>query len=190
MKVHILKTTQPYFDEVVSGRKRFEYRHNDRDYNKGDVLVLREYFKSDNYFGSTFVCSVNFMLSSEDGNFNELGSNVILSLSNGLFIPESGFHNLYLQTCTSIYLVGLASNRLKLATIHNDPPLFAQNGEQDRNLILYVDRKSNDWILVQVGEIMKNQNVSKAGIQQVFMIPDSNVKPESDLEPNEDVLSA
>lgn len=43
MKIHHIKTIQPYFDEVKSGRKKFEYRLNDRDYNVGDTVFLKEY---------------------------------------------------------------------------------------------------------------------------------------------------
>lgn len=39
---HHLKTLQPYFDEVVAGRKRFEVRLNDRGFQVDDTLVLHE----------------------------------------------------------------------------------------------------------------------------------------------------
>ncbi len=40
---HELKTWSPHFAAVCSGKKRFEYRRNDRDFNVGDVLLLREW---------------------------------------------------------------------------------------------------------------------------------------------------
>ena len=40
---HELKTWSEQFHAVRSGRKTFEFRYNDRDYNVGDILVLREY---------------------------------------------------------------------------------------------------------------------------------------------------
>jgi hypothetical protein len=40
---HDLKTIPPYFDEVLSRRKKFEVRKNDRDFQVNDYLVLREY---------------------------------------------------------------------------------------------------------------------------------------------------
>lgn len=43
MKVHELKTVQPFFDMVASGKKRFELRKNDRQFGWNDVLILREY---------------------------------------------------------------------------------------------------------------------------------------------------
>ncbi len=42
-KIHSLKTWPQYFSEVVAGRKRFEIRKNDRDFNVGDCLVLQEW---------------------------------------------------------------------------------------------------------------------------------------------------
>lgn len=40
---HELKAWPEYFEEIVSGRKRFELRVNDRGFKVGDVLRLREY---------------------------------------------------------------------------------------------------------------------------------------------------
>lgn len=40
---HELKTVQPFFDDVVKGRKTFEVRRNDRDFRVGDMLLLREW---------------------------------------------------------------------------------------------------------------------------------------------------
>lgn len=42
---HELKIVQEYFKAVKDGRKKFEIRKNDRDYNVGDILVLLEYDK-------------------------------------------------------------------------------------------------------------------------------------------------
>lgn len=47
MKVHVLKLTQPFFNDVFFNRKEFELRKNDRDYKIGDSLKLVEY-PSDN----------------------------------------------------------------------------------------------------------------------------------------------
>ena len=43
MTEHILKCEQPYFDAVASGEKPFEVRVNDRSFQRGDTLRLREY---------------------------------------------------------------------------------------------------------------------------------------------------
>ena len=41
--VHVLKTIQPFFDDVLTGRKTFELRRTDRDFHVGDLLLLRDY---------------------------------------------------------------------------------------------------------------------------------------------------
>lgn len=41
--IHELKTWPIYFTAVKEGRKTFEVRKNDRDYNVGDELLLREF---------------------------------------------------------------------------------------------------------------------------------------------------
>jgi hypothetical protein len=40
---HELKTIQPFFDDVWTGRKKFEVRKADRPYAEGDNLALREW---------------------------------------------------------------------------------------------------------------------------------------------------
>jgi len=40
---HDLKAWPEFFDALASRRKTFEVRKNDRDYQLGDVLLLREY---------------------------------------------------------------------------------------------------------------------------------------------------
>ena len=40
---HELKTWMPFYEDVLSGRKSFEVRKNDRGFRVGDVLRLREW---------------------------------------------------------------------------------------------------------------------------------------------------
>lgn len=42
MATHDLKIDKRYFDAIKSGEKTFELRFNDRNYQAGDVLHLRE----------------------------------------------------------------------------------------------------------------------------------------------------
>lgn len=41
--VHEIKCWPGFFDALASGRKRFEVRYNDRDYQQGDTLHVREW---------------------------------------------------------------------------------------------------------------------------------------------------
>lgn len=43
MKVHELKIEPQYFEAVVSSKKTFEIRKDDRGFKVGDLLVLKEY---------------------------------------------------------------------------------------------------------------------------------------------------
>jgi len=40
--IHELKIDVPYFEQVLSGDKTFEIRYNDRGFQKGDQVILRE----------------------------------------------------------------------------------------------------------------------------------------------------
>jgi uncharacterized protein DUF3850 len=40
---HSLKTWTAFFDDILSGRKNFEVRRNDRNFQEGDILRLEEW---------------------------------------------------------------------------------------------------------------------------------------------------
>ena len=40
---HELKCHPIYFERIVSGQKKFEVRKNDRNFQVGDILILKEY---------------------------------------------------------------------------------------------------------------------------------------------------
>lgn len=43
MKIHELKILPKFFGDVESGEKTFEIRKNDRDYQVGDLIRLKEF---------------------------------------------------------------------------------------------------------------------------------------------------
>lgn len=47
--IHELKTWPTYFTAVKEGRKTFEVRKNDRPYQVGDELLLKEFIPADYY---------------------------------------------------------------------------------------------------------------------------------------------
>ncbi len=63
--VHDLKIHPDYFALQVAGLKRFEVRHNDRDYQIGDVLILNE-FDGEKYTGRSITVEVTSMLDADD----------------------------------------------------------------------------------------------------------------------------
>jgi len=69
-KAHELKTVQPYFNQLLSGEKTFELRFNDRDFQVGDTLILKEYtitdhdfYGGDEYSGRSITVKVTNVLS-------------------------------------------------------------------------------------------------------------------------------
>jgi hypothetical protein len=63
MKTHYLKATPEYFQDVKSGKKLFEVRFNDRDYQAGDTVVLQEWLPhSEQYSGDEITKKITYIL--------------------------------------------------------------------------------------------------------------------------------
>lgn len=60
-RVHELKTVPDAFEAVLNGRKTFEFRLNDRDFQVGDTLFLREWSETDGYTGRRAVFGVTYV---------------------------------------------------------------------------------------------------------------------------------
>lgn len=60
-KVHQIRLASMYFDDVVSGKKPFELRKNDRGYKEGDILEMME-FKDGKNTGRTVKVLVTYLL--------------------------------------------------------------------------------------------------------------------------------
>jgi ASC-1-like (ASCH) protein len=83
MRKHYLKTWPEYFEAVKKHEKKFEIRVNDRDFRKGDILILQEYDpKTNSYTGATDITAV-----------------VTYILSGPPFLPED-------YVCMSISILG------------------------------------------------------------------------------------
>lgn len=89
MKTHDLKIWPVYFDAVASGDKTFEFRRNDRDFQHGDILHLREYDPvTEEYTGRDLHVLVTYILT---GVF-DLQENAIMSIKRLYFLePHEGF---------------------------------------------------------------------------------------------------
>ncbi|MBQ8288108.1 MAG: DUF3850 domain-containing protein [Clostridia bacterium] len=65
--IHQLKTIPKYFDDVISGKKSFEVRKNDRQFRENDLLALNEYDPDTNtYTGRSCVVYVDYILSAPE----------------------------------------------------------------------------------------------------------------------------
>jgi hypothetical protein len=61
--LHQLKSWPEFFEPVFEGRKPFELRRNDRDFQTGDHIVLREYEpREDRYTGREITKRVTYVL--------------------------------------------------------------------------------------------------------------------------------
>ena len=66
--IHELKILSEYFEAVADGRKPFEVRYNDRNYQVGDMLLLREWDKkNEKYTGGdrTISKTISYILDDE-----------------------------------------------------------------------------------------------------------------------------
>jgi hypothetical protein len=71
-----LKTWPEFFEAVLSGKKTFEIRKNDRDYRVNDLLLLQEYDpKTQEYTGREVLVQVTYMT-----NFGQPENQVVMSI--------------------------------------------------------------------------------------------------------------
>ena len=63
MRAHKMKCWPQFFEDIISGKKTFEVRDDDRGYQEGDVLHLREYEPEDEagYTGRERLYVVTYM---------------------------------------------------------------------------------------------------------------------------------
>lgn len=77
--IHELKTEVKYFNEIRAERKTFELRKNDRNYQIGDLLILKEYIsKTQVYTGASIIASVKYIMKKNE--FFDLKDYVIMSI--------------------------------------------------------------------------------------------------------------
>ena len=65
-KTHEVKIAVSYYGDIVSGKKRFELRKNDRGYKVGDSLKMLE-FKDGKHTGRTIDADIIYMLEDYTG---------------------------------------------------------------------------------------------------------------------------
>jgi hypothetical protein len=81
MKTHELKLVNPYFQDVWNKSKTFEVRRNDRKFEVGDFVILKEFDKEKNTFLKRVVkVEITYILSdfeALDKEFVIFGFNII-----------------------------------------------------------------------------------------------------------------
>lgn len=58
---HYLKIQPKYFEDVLSRRKKFEIRYNDRNFQEGDTLILQEFNDKCQFTGRSLSAQVNYI---------------------------------------------------------------------------------------------------------------------------------
>ncbi|EPB6723331.1 DUF3850 domain-containing protein [Vibrio fluvialis] len=76
--VHELKILPEYFALQISGEKRFEVRHNDRDFQIGDTVILNEW-DGESYTGRCITVVITCMFTSKDlARFGAISHNLVI----------------------------------------------------------------------------------------------------------------
>lgn len=62
MKAHELKILPQFYKDIFEGKKTFELRKDDRDFQVGDYIIFREY-DGEKYTGApTMHCKIKYIL--------------------------------------------------------------------------------------------------------------------------------
>lgn len=60
-KIHSLKILPVYFNAILEEGKTFELRKNDRDFQVGDLVLLKEW-NGEDYTGRYFIVEITYIL--------------------------------------------------------------------------------------------------------------------------------
>jgi hypothetical protein len=104
-RIHVLKTWPEPFEAVIEGRKRFDFRFNDRGYAVGDLLVLGCWDPTPTsstlprgYTGKWTMAEVTYVA---EGLFGIPPNHVVLSITPRPSLETELRHNLSLPTALS-----------------------------------------------------------------------------------------
>lgn len=95
--IHELKTYPEYFQETLNANKLFECRLNDRNFQVGDTVILKEWSGS-SYTGREITSTIKYILDNFEGLTDGY---VMLSLDIGTFLPDKITDTTYTDDNTS-----------------------------------------------------------------------------------------
>ncbi len=76
---HSVKCWQPFFQDIIDGKKTFEVRHNDRGYETGDYLMLNEWdIVAEKYTGRSRLVLITYTLAGEWLKLNQVAMSIAL----------------------------------------------------------------------------------------------------------------
>ncbi len=64
---HDLKIAPNYFQDIITGKKTFELRKNDRGYKAGDWLMLSPWHPATGYYGNVIIIPITYILENVPG---------------------------------------------------------------------------------------------------------------------------
>ena len=85
--VHELKILPKWFEDVARQKKTFEIRKNDRDYNVGDTLILKEWYGG-KYTGREIRRTVSYIYYG-DGNYGLSDGYVVMAIRGARAVLDS-----------------------------------------------------------------------------------------------------
>ena len=65
----IKKCYSKYFQKIIEGKKKFEIRLADEEYNEGDILILKEIDENRNFTGREIKKKINYLAKTKNCNY-------------------------------------------------------------------------------------------------------------------------
>ena len=81
--IHELKILPEYFEAVLSRKKTFEIRKNDRGFSEGDTVILKQYTKNGGYSGHYAKARITYLT-----DFAQLDGYIVFAIK----LEKSGFN--------------------------------------------------------------------------------------------------
>ena len=91
IREHELKVVAPYFDALESGEKSFEVRRDDRGFQRGDILILKEWMPYNEHAQYSSERTPHF-------SGREIRKRIVWILTGGQFGVEAGHVVMALET--------------------------------------------------------------------------------------------